>query len=278
MTTQTTPQSRPDSRPGRRIRQEGEGGGSGKKPKKVNSEARKQQNRIASRNYRTFCPEISTAGAAELTCVFYAGEKRKRKLQYLQQLIKDGSNDEQTPEASPQPHEAHLRSISAEYDAGSSSSPYMLPTNGNFASVISSSTAAPDQSLPAHTASFGSHLLPTTQSYPSFEPPWNSAMYQPPPPPNMTYTPNWVPSIEYSSRIVSRSDSFHPSLPLGPSAFEQATSPYHHPRQFAPTPNQYDLGPPYGQYDESQIQTSDVPSVSLPTPSSYFQGHYSGPH
>jgi hypothetical protein len=94
----------------------------------------------------------------------------------------------------------------------------------------------------------------------------------------MAYTPNWVPTIDYSSRLVPRSDNFHFSLPLGLPAFEQATSPYHHPQQFVPNPNQYDLGPPYGHYNGSQTQTPNVPSVSLPTPSSYFQGHYSGPH
>ncbi|KAF3006435.1 hypothetical protein E8E13_001988 [Curvularia kusanoi] len=49
------------------------------KPKKPNSEVRKQQNRIASRNYR---------------------EKRKRKLQQLQQLLDDG-DDDNTSEAQP---------------------------------------------------------------------------------------------------------------------------------------------------------------------------------
>ncbi|OCL00231.1 uncharacterized protein K441DRAFT_672820 [Cenococcum geophilum 1.58] len=50
------------------------------KPHKGNSEARKLQNRIASKNYR---------------------EKRKRKLEYLQQLLKSRSSHGQSPAVSP---------------------------------------------------------------------------------------------------------------------------------------------------------------------------------
>lgn len=50
------------------------------KPHKGNSEARKLQNRIASKNYR---------------------EKRKRKLEYLQQLLESQSSHSQSPAVSP---------------------------------------------------------------------------------------------------------------------------------------------------------------------------------
>jgi hypothetical protein len=278
MTSPSTLHSQLVSRPGRRPRRVDEGEELGKKPKKVNSEVRKQQNRIASRNYRRSFSACIIRLCYRINVLFYVGEKRKRKLQYLQQLIRDGSNDEQTPEASPQQHEAHLRSLSAEYDAVPSSSPYMLPTNNDFASISSSSTTALGPAPVASTASYDTHMLPTTQTYSPFESSWNSHIYHPPPQPNMAYTPAWPPSIDYSSRLTPRPENFQFSPPLAQPAFEQATSPYHHPRELVPNADQYVLGPHYGHYTGSQSQTPGIPSVSLPTPSSYFQGHYPGPH
>jgi len=51
-TIESSLQSYPLSKPGRKQKRDMEGTEPGQKPKKVNSEIRKQQNRIASRNYR----------------------------------------------------------------------------------------------------------------------------------------------------------------------------------------------------------------------------------
>jgi hypothetical protein len=269
-------QSQP--KPGRRSRRAEEGEELEKKPKKVNSEVRKQQNRIASRNYRTSGPGIVVADA---NVWFYAGEKRKRKLQYLQKLIRDGSNDEQTPEPSPHQHEAHLRSLSSDYESGPSSSPYLLPSNSEFVTMSTSGTIALGPAPAATTASFDTHLLPTTQAYSPYPSPWNSTLYDPPPAPSMTWNvPTWMSSTDYSPRVVPRPENFHFSPPLGASqpVFEQTPSPYHHPRELVVSANHYGLGSPYGHYNVSPSQTPGVPSVSLPTLSSYFQGHYPGRH
>jgi hypothetical protein len=58
--------------------------------------------------------------------IFGVGEKRKQRLQYLQQLVGDRSNDDKTPQASLQQHEALVHSLSAEYHARPNSSPYLL--------------------------------------------------------------------------------------------------------------------------------------------------------
>jgi hypothetical protein len=214
MTISTAPHSRLDSRPGRRPRRAEDVEDPGKKPKKVNSEARKQQNRIASRNYRTSYLRCIGNSICRVNILFCAGEKRKQKLQYLQQLIRDRSNDEQTPEPSPRQHEAHLRSLCADYDTGASSSPYMLPASEDFTPTNSSSAAAHCQAPTSH------HLLPTTQSYPPFQQHWNSPIHDPIPPPNMSYMPNWVPSMDYSSRLDARPESFQFLPSLGIPAFD----------------------------------------------------------
>jgi hypothetical protein len=52
MYSPTSSSSATEQRPGRRAKRSGDSAEPGQKPKKVNSEIRKQQNRIASRNYR----------------------------------------------------------------------------------------------------------------------------------------------------------------------------------------------------------------------------------
>jgi hypothetical protein len=272
MTTSTAAHSRPNARPGRRPRQAEDGEDLGKKPKKVNSEARKQQNRIASRNYRTSSLECIRNSHCRVDVLSYTGEKRKQKLQYLQHLTKDGSNDEQTPEPSPEQHGAHPCSISPEYDTRARSSPRMLPASDGVSSMNSSSTATHYQAPPYY------HLLPTTQSYSPFQQQWNSPTYDPMCPPNMSYMPDWAPNMSYLSRLDARPESFQLSPSLGLPAFEQSPSPYNHPRQLVPNAEHYDLGPSWGHYNKSQSDAPTLPSVSLPTPFSYFPAHYSGPH
>jgi hypothetical protein len=63
MTSPSTLCSQSQPKPGRRSRRAEEGEELEKKPKKVNSEVRKQQNRIASRNYRTSGPGVVGADA-----------------------------------------------------------------------------------------------------------------------------------------------------------------------------------------------------------------------
>jgi hypothetical protein len=272
MTTSTAAHSRPNARPGRRLRQAEDGEDLEKKPRKVNSDARKQQNRIASRNYRTSHLGCIRNSHCRVNVLFCTGEKRKQKLQYLQHLIRDGSNDEQTPEPSPEQYGAHLRAVSAEYDTRARSSPCMLPASDDISSMNSSSTATHCQAPPAYD------LLPTTQSYLPFQQQWNSPTYDPIPPPNMSYMPDWAPNMDYLSRLDARSESFQLSPSLGLPAFDQSPGPYNHPRQLVPNAEHYDIGPSYGHYNKPQSHTPNLPSVSLPTPSSYFPAHYSGPH
>ncbi|KAF2830536.1 hypothetical protein CC86DRAFT_378818 [Ophiobolus disseminans] len=250
MTSPTTLYSHPHTKSGGRSGRGEEDGELGKKPKKINSEVRKQQNRIASRNYR---------------------EKRKRKLQYLQQLIKDGSNDEQSPDTSPQQHEAHLRPRSADYEPGPSLSPFSLSSHSDFAPMNTNSTAALGPHPTASTAPLDSHFLPTTHAYPPYEPSWNNPMYDPLPPTNMTWNvPAWTPAIDYSPRAAPRPEDFHFSPPLGVNLpiFEHTPSPYHRPRELVPNTNQYPFS---GDYNGSQSQTSGIPSYFLGAHSKYLE-------
>ncbi|KAH8730710.1 hypothetical protein GQ44DRAFT_767884 [Phaeosphaeriaceae sp. PMI808] len=256
MTPSSTLQSQPVTKNGRRSRRAGTAEERSEKPKKANSEVRKQQNRIASRNYR---------------------EKRKRKLQYLQNLIQEGSKDEQTPEPSPQLSKTFTRSLSAEYQAGSSLSPFTLPSNGDFATNLTRTEVLqprPDTS----GASFESHLHPPSRPYPPFETSWDSLMYDPLPPVNMNYIPTWISSVDCLSQVGTRPESVHFSSEPAQVGFEQVPTLYNHSRGFAPHAEQCVFTSPYENYRTSQNYASSIPSVSLHTSSSYLHKQYSGPH
>ncbi|CAO2655820.1 Nn.00g046230.m01.CDS01 [Neocucurbitaria sp. VM-36] len=251
-----TLRSQPHSRPGRRSERAEVGEEVGKKPKKVNSEIRKQQNRIASRNYR---------------------EKRKRKLQYLQDLIKDESNDQQESDPSLEQHEVFVRSLSADQEPlGPSSSPYMLSSNDNFRPTSSSGAPITESILAASATSFDNHHLSTTQTYPALGPIWNTPLYPPPQPLNMSpwNIPPWMPDIECTPRGASRSDALHYTAPTGPPVFAQAHVPSQQPREPLSDASYYAFGSAFG----SHVQTPGIPNVSLPTSSSYYQGVFSESH
>jgi hypothetical protein len=155
----------------------------------------------------------------------------------------------------------------------------MLSSNSDFAPLQSSSAPAIGSVQPTTTASFNSQMSATTQTYTPFGSSWTAPIYDPPPPANMTWNmPTWMPSIDYSSRVASRPETYHYTAPSGPPVFAQNTSPYHPARELVPNADHYVLSSSYGHYNASHSQTPGVPSVSLPPSSSYCQGHYPGPH
>ncbi|PVH95064.1 hypothetical protein DM02DRAFT_660470 [Periconia macrospinosa] len=229
-----------------------------KKPKKVNSELRKQQNRIASRNYR---------------------EKRKRKLQYLQQLIRDGGSsspaEKQTGKAVAGGDQRQRQSHSHSQQRTLSPNVYSQqdPPRPNTSNTTTSSSSRNTTILPSNhftqtfppTSSNPSSLsAPTTTSYPQnpsytpFEPqpsPWTTtpSIYDIPPPldlppwNNLHSTP-WIPNIDFSPPMTTRSaDDFQftppppapPQLAFPPIAgttgFEQQQ---HHQHQLPTPPRQ----------------------------------------
>jgi hypothetical protein len=273
MTSSTPLDFKPLAKPVRRARRTVDEEGLEKKPKKVNSEVRKQQNRIASRNYRTLCPTQSSHAPYSTNMLFVAGEKRKRKLQYLQQLIKDESNDEQTPYTSPQQHEAHVRNHSADHDVAPSSSAFTLPSSNHFVTLSTSSTFVLGSEPATGASTYDSGLLPITQSFSPFEQRWSSPMHETPSPSSMAFMPVWMSSIEYSPRLAH-----HFLPPVGQDVSAQAASPYHPSRDLLPNHDPYIIGLQYEHYSGTEDHTPGVSSVSLPTSTSYIQGHYPGQH
>lgn len=179
------------------------------KPKKVNSEIRKQQNRIASRNYR---------------------EKRKRKLQYLQQLLQDQTSpDQQTPTTPELSHEDRTRSMSAEYFV---STPHMTPMSyasaPEFDSLSSTSGNVIDPVL-ATTSAFNSPMVTSAEPFAGVEPAWHQAFCDPISDHAHagSWNASWIPSAE-----------FVPQIHTPPPSDVQPTSqhPYHYYDRMTPSP------------------------------------------
>jgi hypothetical protein len=207
------------------------------------------------------------------------GEKRKRKLQYLQQLIRHDSEGCQDSEPSPEQHEVYMRSLSADYDtAGPSSSPYQPSSNRAFGT---SSAVATEALLAATVASLDTHHLAVEQSHPSFPPNWNAPIYSPPPPANIPWNmpPAWTSSLQYSDQATANTRpsiyryNTHPTQPLFQPA-HMPSSPYLR-REIMSNTDLYGYGTNY----TSQSQTPSNLNVSLPTSCSpYYQGHRPDPH
>jgi hypothetical protein len=210
------------------------------------------------------------------------GEKRKRKLQYLQQLIRDDSEGPQDSEPSPEQHEVYPRSLSADYDiAGPSSSPYQMPSGR----VFSASTAAANEAILAATvASLDPHHLAVDQAYPSYPSNWSAHIYSPSPPASIPWNmpPAWMASLEYSTQATAntRPSMYRYNTHPAQAPFQHphnTPSPSHSQRDFSSDGHIYN----YGANFASQSQTSGHPNVSLPTSYShppYHQGRSAAPH
>ena len=221
---------------------------------------------------------------AETTNTHGVGEKRKRKLQYLQQLVNDDSDSHQDPEPSPKQHEIYPRSLSADYQvAGPSSSPYIVPSDR---ALRANSAVVTQAILAATVASFDTNHVPAEQAYPPYQPTWNASVYSPPPPPNIPWNmpPAWMQSLAYPPQqaTITRPPMYRYNTHPAHSTFQQAhttPAPSHFPRESLPSSDLYGYsGADYTYHS----QTSSNLNVSLPTSHSpYYQGyhhHHSAPH
>jgi hypothetical protein len=252
-TTLPTPSSQ---RYRQKSRQPGESSDSSVKPKKVNSEIRKQQNRIASRNYR---------------------EKRKRKLQYLQQLISDDTDD-QSKQPSPEQQDVYASSHPSDHSiAGPSLSPYRTPANRDI-SPMSTRKASLNPIAPATTTSFNSHHVPTSHAYGAYPSNWNAHPYSPPPPPPANPAWNipstWAMGFEHTVQPAQHSMYQYSPEPPAPVAYDQTQNLSHQPHEYLA--NTYLYG--YGSQPGSQHQVTHNPHVSLPTSAPDYPRYHPRPH
>jgi hypothetical protein len=220
---------------------------------------------------------------AETTNTHGVGEKRKRKLQYLQQLVNDDSDSHQDPEPSPEQHEIYPRSLSADYQvAGPSSSPYIVPSDR---ALRANSAVVTQAILAATVASFDTNHVPAAeQAYPPYQPTWNASVYSPPPPANIPWNmpPAWMQSLAYPPQAtITRPPMYRYNTHPAHSTFQQAhtLAPSHFARESLPSPDLYSYSADYTYHS----QTSSNLNVSLPTTSHspYYQGyhhHHPAPH
>lgn len=192
-------------------------------------------------------------------------------------MIKDDSDGQQETDLSPEPHKAHARSLSADYDiTGPSSSPYLVPSVSDFSSVHASSTAAPEPVLATNAAAFNTHNATVAPTYPLYPQNWSAPIYSHHPPASVSWnnTPAWISAPAYTPQPTPRSPMYPYIHPPVQTVFERAHTPSHQPHQFLANTNVYDHGSSYGP----QHQKLNNASVSLPTSSPYYQKHHPGPH
>ncbi|KAF2704445.1 hypothetical protein K504DRAFT_494725 [Pleomassaria siparia CBS 279.74] len=219
-TSSSSPQSHPSARPGpgMKAKRAVDGTEPGKKPKKVNSEIRKLQNRIASRNYR---------------------EKRKHKLQYLQRLLRDQDpNDEQQGSSSETSHDGHDRSRFAEYygqrPIGGSD---VIISNGNYSPLLSSSRSMVS-SVIVPISTHDNRLLTIPQPFASMDSTCSTYMYESQPQVHISSwnLPHWILGINYRPQLSSSPDKLHLMPPHTQQTYQQLPTSHqqsHHQSQFS---------------------------------------------
>lgn len=122
------------------------------------------------------------------------GEKRKRKLQYLQQLVRDESTEPQSGLSAESVSDPRSRLPSADYDAQLL---YPDPITAASASIYLETSLSQHSHTPSQTMA-----LPEASNYPipavsvpsSFAPAWTAPLLQPQPqsPPSMWNVPQWM--------------------------------------------------------------------------------------
>lgn len=259
----TTLPSESSQRGRQRTKQSGESAEAAVKPKKVNSEIRKQQNRIASRNYR---------------------EKRKRKLQYLQQLISDETDDHQGHEPSPEQQETYASSHSRNHSTvGSSLSPYQMPStpsNRNLSSLGARSKTSQTPIMATTTTSFGGQHGTASHAYGVYSSNWNAHLYSPPPPPpaNTAWNvpPAWTLGSEHPVQTSPQPSLCHysPEPPAPIVYHQQAQNISQQSHEYLSSAYIYG----YGSSPGRQHQVTHNPYVSLPTSAPDYQRYHPQPH
>ncbi|KAF2690170.1 hypothetical protein K458DRAFT_289408 [Lentithecium fluviatile CBS 122367] len=252
MSSTSTFRSHTMSPSGRKERVTEEGKETGKKPKKANSEIRKQQNRIASRNYR---------------------EKRKRKLQYLQQLVNDDDSSEQEAAQLAEQDQAQ-RLVTPEFvEQRPTARSMVLPSNSGYSTLSPTSGNMLNPMLATSAAPYDTQYRPSSQPLPSYEPTWPVSVYDPIPPINISSwnVPNWMPSIDYTPPMTSRSDAFQFTPPHSHHSFEELSTPPQQSR--TPDSDLFMLGS-YSRCSrrlDSHFSNASVPSSAASSPFCHTQ-------
>lgn len=213
----------------------------GRKPKKVNSEIRRQQNRIASRNYRESIPD--EGADVDANSCYCAGEKRKRKLQRLQQLINDESGDQKDILPLTEQLGPFARAVRTDCDIASTS-PLMLLPNSGSGPVDSNNVVITIPTVKENMAVLESQSLTMTHAHSSLEPKWNNSLYCSPPVANMAwYNPQWTHDLEYTSRFAPQPRDFLYTTPSVQPEFEQMPTDHQPPQEASSSINLYKLYP-----------------------------------
>ena len=202
----------------------------------------------------------------------HTGEKRKRKLQYLQQLLRDG----ESPEQAAQTVEEQERMVTPEYHTQTQQPPaFVVPSNSNFQSFAATSSNAIEPIFPSSSSSYDRQFGRTPPNYDTYDNSWSTQMYHSSPNVNISAwtVPSWMPNVDYATTASSRSDEFQYTPPSHTHHnFEQVPTPPQPSR--TPDPDLFLLGT-YGHCRRADSQQPmSVRNMSLPSSTSSSPYHY----
>lgn len=192
-----------------------------------------------------------------------SGEKRKRKLQYLQQLLTDGDSPDETTQAVEETHRERM--VTPDYHTQTQPLPaFTFSSNARFPPSAVTSGNSTDPIFSTETA-YDRQWGRPPQDYAAYESTWSNAIYEHPSNINMSTwnVPVWMPNVDYTPSVSSGTESLY-------------TPPQHihHTFEQLPTPPQQSRTPATGSFVIESYghcrgfdtqQTMGISNVCLPS-------------
>jgi hypothetical protein len=155
--------------------------------------------------------------------------------------------------------------------------PIMLHSNDNYTRIPSTNGNMLNPMVVPSTSSYEGHYRPSSQPLPSFEsyePAWPVSMYEPVPPVNISSwsVPQWMPSIEYTPPMTSRTDAYQFTPPHSHHSYDDLSTPPQQSR--TPDPELYFMG--HGGRRDHYFSNASLPSSTATSP--FCHTRYHGGH
>lgn len=138
------------------------------------------------------------------------GEKRKRKLQYLQHLLNDGDSPEEAIQAAEAAHQERM--VTPEYQVYAQPAPvFPLQSNGHFSPSGAIDVNSMDPVFSAVTTSYDHQFGRLSQNYTAYESAWNQPMYEHISNVNVpSWTiPLWMPNVDHTPSVSSVAEDIY---------------------------------------------------------------------
>jgi hypothetical protein len=184
--------------------------------------------------------------------------------------VKDGDSSEH--EGSHTGDHCHGRLMTPEYAEQRSPTRQVFFPHDNYTALSPRSGNVSHPMLPS-TSPYDTSYRPSPQPLQSFQPAWPVSVYEPIHPINISAwsVPHWIPGMEYTPPMTSRSDTFQFTPPQSHHSYEELSTPPQQTR--TPEPDLYLMD--HSRRQDTYFAPASLPSSAATSP--YCHPRYAGP-